>query len=52
MTETNNSNNNNNINNNNNNNNNNNKGIRRFVDVGCGNGLLVYLLNSEGVCGL
>lgn len=21
-----------------------------FVDLGCGNGLLVYLLQSEGVC--
>lgn len=22
--------------------------MQRFVDLGCGNGLLVYILNSEG----
>ena len=26
------------------------KGEQTFVDLGCGNGLLVHLLNSEGVC--
>jgi len=29
------------------------KGLEKkqsFVDLGCGNGLLVYILTSEGVC--